>query len=549
MMMAIPVTFLVLCFVTPSLAYSSFKGRLPNGDHVPHPCKPNYLWHGWSSTLCRLDSDGDGLTNGQELGDPDCVWTPGQIPARTTGITHPGVCDPFDSDTCRERNSWVSCETGEFVCDGINEPDVKNITLRYPITSVPNTETNYFCMTVDLPSDAPYHIVGVKPFIDNAEVMHHILLYGCDNPDEAPLQDAPQPCGMGNTGGCMSIIGGWTVGSPGQCVKGEAGFLIGTGGFRRARLQFHWNNPELRSDYTDSSGLTLFYTPKLRSYNTATFVVGQRIFEIPPAQPSVVISGSCTPSCSRRIISRPAYVTTVQNHMHYLGRSQKVEVFRNGNLVTTLANDERYSYDSPVRHELGDPFQLMPGDEIRTTCEFASTYNTRTVFYGDGTFDEMCYSFLAVYPAEALPYAKMCVGARSYSTCDMFSGRYGQCDLRKFTNVSHPETKEMMEQIYDNCNAFGSCRPECHALMTEMIDHPCLQGDAYEFLREAMTKTHKGTIIMAMLESCRHQLRAGEQQCPRCQQCDGHTGTATLAAPEVISMATLSMFTILMRYL
>ena len=45
----------------------------------------------WNAVLCRMDSDGDGLTNGQELGDPDCVWTKGQAPQRTTDITHPGM--------------------------------------------------------------------------------------------------------------------------------------------------------------------------------------------------------------------------------------------------------------------------------------------------------------------------------------------------------------------------------------------------------------------------------------------------------------------------
>ena len=30
------------------------------------------------------------MTNGEELGDPECVWTSGDLPARKTGITHPG---------------------------------------------------------------------------------------------------------------------------------------------------------------------------------------------------------------------------------------------------------------------------------------------------------------------------------------------------------------------------------------------------------------------------------------------------------------------------
>ena len=44
----------------------------------------------WDECICRADSDGDGKSNGEELGDPECVWKPGQAPARTTDITHPG---------------------------------------------------------------------------------------------------------------------------------------------------------------------------------------------------------------------------------------------------------------------------------------------------------------------------------------------------------------------------------------------------------------------------------------------------------------------------
>jgi hypothetical protein len=46
--------------------------------------------YAWNSKLCSLDSDGDGVTNGEELGDPCCVWQKGAVPARTTMISHPG---------------------------------------------------------------------------------------------------------------------------------------------------------------------------------------------------------------------------------------------------------------------------------------------------------------------------------------------------------------------------------------------------------------------------------------------------------------------------
>jgi dopamine beta-monooxygenase len=45
--------------------------------------------HMWTAALCAKDSDGDGATNGVELGDPTCVWTVGADPTGSaTG--HPG---------------------------------------------------------------------------------------------------------------------------------------------------------------------------------------------------------------------------------------------------------------------------------------------------------------------------------------------------------------------------------------------------------------------------------------------------------------------------
>lgn len=44
----------------------------------------------WTQKLCNADTDGDGITNGDHLGDPLCVWQPGDTPSRTAAITHPG---------------------------------------------------------------------------------------------------------------------------------------------------------------------------------------------------------------------------------------------------------------------------------------------------------------------------------------------------------------------------------------------------------------------------------------------------------------------------
>lgn len=49
----------------------------------------------WTKEFCETDSDGDGVTNGAELGDPCCVYSAGDTPARLTDLSYPG--DPYST--------------------------------------------------------------------------------------------------------------------------------------------------------------------------------------------------------------------------------------------------------------------------------------------------------------------------------------------------------------------------------------------------------------------------------------------------------------------
>lgn len=61
--------------------------------------------------VCNLDSDGDGETNGTELGDPCCAWTEGDAPLEATSL--PG------DDTSTSGNS---CDDGTAVA-GAGDPN------------------------------------------------------------------------------------------------------------------------------------------------------------------------------------------------------------------------------------------------------------------------------------------------------------------------------------------------------------------------------------------------------------------------------------------
>lgn len=70
----------------------------------------------WTKDLCGMDSDGDGATNGHELGDPCCQWSEGDEPLRSTGLSHPGDA----TDTTSEE--FPDCP--EFSDDGDDDEDV-----------------------------------------------------------------------------------------------------------------------------------------------------------------------------------------------------------------------------------------------------------------------------------------------------------------------------------------------------------------------------------------------------------------------------------------
>ena len=61
----------------------------------------------WTSALCTMDSDGDGQSNGLELGDPCCLWVHGGgDPTFMNDISHPG------DNTKMTRRPMPACPSG-----------------------------------------------------------------------------------------------------------------------------------------------------------------------------------------------------------------------------------------------------------------------------------------------------------------------------------------------------------------------------------------------------------------------------------------------------
>ncbi|XP_060580835.1 DBH-like monooxygenase protein 2 isoform X1 [Ruditapes philippinarum] len=527
---------IILCIlVSACTGYPYFKESIPNGNKVPHPCIKGLYWEGvghenykgsgirnsfgldfeknskvWNTELCNKDSDGDGLTNGQELGDPDCTWTPGTQPKTTENLSHPGICEPFDSPLCGGKPSFVNCEdTGRLECDSIKEPDTFNITVRFPETEVPNKETTYMCITFELPMDKEYHLVATEPVIDNADIMHHTLVYGCEGVNEAPRElMTPVECG-GTMDGCRELIAVWSIGGIGTCQNQNAGYLVGANkGLKYAVMQHHWNNPQKVSNYKDSSGMTLHLTPKLRPHNAGFLMTGQFHLEIPPGESQYVASGSCGGSCLSQMMNGTIYVTKVINHMHLLGAAQFTELRRNNSFVMHLAEDKVYDYNTPVSHDHKDPVMIQKGDELKTTCVFSSETKSQVTRFGEATSDEMCLAFFTYYPKENFQSGQ-CVSWKSLSHCETRQDVIRGCNRRKILNLADPDTVNITMTVNALCVP-EECRIECLNYVRELKQQPCFSGDVGDFMRSVMRRTARGQLdlspLFARLDSCDREL-------------------------------------------
>lgn len=92
---------------------------VPGADRNPFGLDFKAAGLRWTKALCQKDSDGDGLTNGEELGDPCCLWSAANpTELRLTMLSHPGERDMDGA------KSAPKCKKGGGTKPGAEVPNV-----------------------------------------------------------------------------------------------------------------------------------------------------------------------------------------------------------------------------------------------------------------------------------------------------------------------------------------------------------------------------------------------------------------------------------------
>nr|XP_028579274.1 DBH-like monooxygenase protein 1 [Podarcis muralis] len=278
---------------------------------------------------------------------------------------------------------------------------------------IPDKDTTYWCQMFKIPTlHEKHHVIQVEPLIQKGHenLVHHILLYQCSSSLNDSVLDYGHECYHPNMPDsfltCETVIFAWAIGGEGFTYPPHVGLSIGTASDPQyVLMEVHYDNPSYMEGMIDNSGLRLFYTPDLRSYDAGVIEAGLWVslfHNIPPGMPEFTSEGHCTLECLEEALDaeRPSgiHVFAVLLHAHLAGRGIRMRHFRKGDEQELLAYDDEFDFNFQEFQYLKEERTILPGDNLVTECHYSTLNRSHMTWGGLSTRNEMCLSYLLYYP-------------------------------------------------------------------------------------------------------------------------------------------------------
>ncbi|XP_076872509.1 DBH-like monooxygenase protein 1 homolog [Brachyhypopomus gauderio] len=297
--------------------------------------------------------------------------------------------------------------TNTAVPSGTATFDLRNVNVP-----VPHKDTTYWCRMFKMPEvHTKHHIIRIEPLLQGQPgVVHHMLLYQCSSELSDGELHASHECFHPNMPDsfltCETVIFAWAIGGDGYTYPPHVGMSIGTAADPvYVLLEVHYDNPALHTGLLDSSGLRLYYTPRLRSYDAGVMETGVWVslyHMLPPGMQNYVTEGHCTQECLQESLDTEmpsgVRVFAVLLHAHLAGRAVRTRHFRGVVELPPLASDDNFDFNFQEFQPVGPERLLLPGDSLITECTYNTKARENMTWGGLSTRDEMCLSYLLYYP-------------------------------------------------------------------------------------------------------------------------------------------------------
>lgn len=144
---------------------------------------------------------------------------------------------------------------------------------------------------------------------------------------------------------------------------------------------------------TDQSMIGLVFTDTRPEREVRTAWVADSEFEIPPGAPHHEV-------VAERVFRRGGTLLSLMPHMHVRGKAFRYELVRADGSIEIVLDVPRYDFNWQLQYEFARPFRVEAGDILRGRAWYdnsagnpANPDPTKTVRYGEQTFDEMMFGF------------------------------------------------------------------------------------------------------------------------------------------------------------
>jgi hypothetical protein len=282
-----------------------------------------------------------------------------------------------------------------------------------PYAMPPQTATDYECFAFMVRTATPTaveHAIEFVPFIDNLAHVHHALLFLY--PHINPNTMMPQPPALDGPYGCLGLvpgadlIGGWFPGRGTDHLPLNVGLPIHDQD--QIVLQMHYDG--ITTGGNDQTGFLIELSDAMGMIDAGLLWTGY------------VWNNDLTSATASRqqTCVLPADLTLFADipHMHRRGTHIQFEVQPGGaGPFINVVDVPSWSFDNQPIYPVHDPnnsmipWQLHQGDVVRTTCDW--NIGTMSVPWGEGSQDEMCFTFMYHYPAinesPSMPNLRSCV--------------------------------------------------------------------------------------------------------------------------------------------
>lgn len=374
--------------------------------------KNNYEW---STQLCEADSDGDGLSNGEELGDPCCLWAAWGIPSDYTADftpTHPGDANDKPQGYQKPACGTTAPKATAPVMGKFNPGEVqKSVDMfidnyRIPMPGNVAPRTTYVDIAWNFPDDSEdlFHAIYADAIVNSPGILHHFVITGC--PEKWPAEAHGKPVtDLAMKRSCQKPFGGWAPGAKVVEMPGWAGQPIGkTAGIKAFMVQVHFDNPHEKKGLVSRDGVRIYYTPTLRNETLTGFetmlLSNNPSMLLPPQRQRYFMTRECIvdikePTSQKDVEAR---LIGASFHAHLLGKEMIAERIR-GDDRLTLAHDDPWFFDDQYwSNTYVRNITFKTGDKIQSTCIFDTSSRSELTVIGAETTDEMCWSTFTLRP-------------------------------------------------------------------------------------------------------------------------------------------------------